>query len=160
MEDKNRCSQDPGRVKLSRPDTSACRRKPRTIAVLGSLSHSTPCTRPTIKILIPAFLVWGSGVGAARRRVQSHLVRGHQVDSFYDVDFTVVGPERAFGPERWPYGASEWHVVHVDDPETAPVVEVEGFYADLNRVESDVKGTRGTIQLHTPCYAAGLVEHW
>lgn len=44
-----------------------------------------------------------SGGGAAFLRMEGHLVVGHTVDSFDDVDFSVVGPVVSLGPDAGPY---------------------------------------------------------
>ena len=56
--------------------------------------------------------------------MQRHLVRGHLVDTFDDVDFALVGPFECGGPDAWPDGAAVGDVQDVDDEEAAPVVQV------------------------------------
>ena len=63
------------------------------------------------------------------------MVVGHQVDGFDDVDFAIVRPQGAFGPERWPDGATVWDVDKVYDPEGAPVIEILAGDPDLCDVE-------------------------
>lgn len=117
-------SLDSADVELSRPYTTSSSGKSILIAVRLGLHNHAPRTSATIQTRITPRLRRIGCVETASGGVQRHLVVRVQIDTLDNVDFAVVWPKRAFGPERRPDGTAVRDVQQVDDPHAAVIIEV------------------------------------
>jgi hypothetical protein len=126
-------SLDPTDVKLGSPNATTRSSEARSITVLFRLHHNAPRASAAIVPAVPSYLRHGLILETPGGSMEGHLVVGIEVDTLDNVDFAVVGPQRALCPERGPDGAAKRDVQDVDDPEAAKVVVVLSSDADLER---------------------------
>lgn len=112
--------------------------------------------RVAVQIAYTTGLPTGASSIAATKRVQSHLVRRHEVDAFHDVYLALKRPILTFRPEGWPDGAAIRKVDSVEDPHGTNVVEVLAFDADLRGggdISEDIQ-QRYKVHGGVPSYAS------